>query len=207
MNKILLIIGNDKIGTKGIYEIEKLNYAGRINILIDKSSNFKRIIRLFMNKILSLNLIFRLVISEFLRKKHKIQKYDFVKNSKDLKYKINFYKPDLVILYRCGLILSKDILELQPIFLNIHASSLPKYGGLGTIHRALKDNSFDQNATLHKVIAKIDSGKVIDENPYKLKKQFSYFKNEKIAYDAACNLLIRSVDGFLNENNYKNLIK
>ena len=120
--------------------------------------------------------------------------------------KIKDIRPDIVILYRCGLILNKDILDLPHFFLNIHASSLPDYGGLGTINRALKNNALSQNATLHEVISKIDSGKVLDEVPYQLNKKIFYYENEKIAYEAALKLLLKTLSNLISKKPFKYLV-
>ena len=98
--------------------------------------------------------------------------------------------------------LNKKILSLPPIFLNIHACSLPDYGGLGSINKALTNNALSQNATLHEVISKIDSGKVVDEVPYQLKKELFYYKNEKIAYQAALKLLLKTLTNLISENRF-----
>ena len=49
----------------------------------------------------------------------------------------------------------------------------------GTINRALKNNALSQNATLHEVISKIDSGKVLDEVPYQLNKKIFNMRMKK----------------------------
>ena len=198
MVKVLLIVGGDKLGTKAISEIEKINFSGDVKILIDNSSNLRRIGRLIIKKTLKLNLVLKLFFAEFKRKKHKIKSYEFVSSRNELSDKIKLYSPKIVLLYRCGLILNKAILNLPHEFLNIHANSLPKYGGLGTIYRALKDNSINQTATLHRVVSKIDSGEIVDTLPYKLNNDLPYYKNEEIAYNTALELLIFTLKKQIN---------
>ena len=84
MKKLILVVGSDKIGTEAIYKIEKLNFPNQLKIVIDKSSNVKRIIKLLNRKILQPNLIFKLFFAEFLRKRHKIKVYPCVRKEDEL---------------------------------------------------------------------------------------------------------------------------
>ena len=56
--------------------------------------------------------------------------------------------------------------------LNIHPSLLPRYKGLNTHQRALKNNERFSGCTVHLVNAKLDSGKII------LQKKVKIFKND-----------------------------
>ena len=77
-------------------------------------------------------------------------------------------------------ILSKKfITKFSSPILNIHPSLLPKYKGLKTHERAIKNNDKFTGASIHKVTEKLDSGKVIlqkkvrilkSDNVYSLKK-------------------------------------
>ena len=193
MKKILVLVGNDKIGRSAIHALEKTQMDSDLNILIDSSSNFKRVIELLKKKKISPYLLFLMFTSELFRKRILIKNYKKIYSVDELKKIIKKDFPKIVLMYRCGLIINKDILNLGISFYNIHASKLPDYGGIGTIYKALKDKSYNQCATLHEVITKIDGGKVIDTYPYKLNKNQNYFKNEEIAYEAGTNLFIKSL--------------
>ena len=58
--------------------------------------------------------------------------------------------------------------------LNIHPSLLPKYKGLNTHARALKNHEKYSGCTVHLVNAKLDSGKII------LQKKVKIYKNDNI---------------------------
>ena len=58
--------------------------------------------------------------------------------------------------------------------LNIHPSLLPKYKGLDTHARALKNNDKYSGCTVHQVNSKLDSGKII------LQKKVKIYKNDNI---------------------------
>ena len=70
-------------------------------------------------------------------------------------------------------ILSKNFIKkFKGIIINIHPSYLPKYKGLNTSLRALKNNEKFSGCTVHYVSSKLDSGKVI------LQKKVRITKNE-----------------------------
>ena len=70
-------------------------------------------------------------------------------------------------------ILSRNfITKFRGKILNIHPSLLPKYKGLNTHQRALKNNERYSGCTVHFVNSKLDSGKII------LQKKIKITKNE-----------------------------
>ena len=73
-------------------------------------------------------------------------------------------------------ILSKNFIKKfnKPI-LNIHPSLLPKYKGLNTHIRVIKNKEKYSGATVHLVSAKLDSGKIISQKKIKVSK----YENEK----------------------------
>ena len=59
-------------------------------------------------------------------------------------------------------ILNKNFINrLKKKIINIHPSLLPKYKGLNTFQRALKNNDKLTGCTVHYVNNKLDSGKII----------------------------------------------
>ena len=72
-------------------------------------------------------------------------------------------------------ILSKSFIQkFNGIILNIHPSLLPKYKGLNTHARALKNNDKYSGCTVHLVNSKLDSGKII------LQKKVKIYKNDNV---------------------------
>ena len=86
------------------------------------------------------------------------------------------------------------MISLGVPLLNVHCAKIPEFGGIGSIAKALRNKSFEQEATLHKVSKKIDEGKVIDTEKFSLNPDASYCKNETIAYNAGIRLLKRIVE-------------
>ena len=72
-------------------------------------------------------------------------------------------------------ILSKSFIQrFKGKILNIHPSFLPKYKGLNTHARALKNNDKYSGCTVHLVNSKLDSGKII------LQKKVKIYKNDNV---------------------------
>ena len=84
-------------------------------------------------------------------------------------------KIELICLAGFMKILSKSFIQrFNGKILNIHPSLLPKYKGLNTHARALKNNDKYSGCTVHLVNSKLDSGKII------LQKKVKIYKNDNI---------------------------
>ena len=71
-------------------------------------------------------------------------------------------------------ILSKKFIKkFSGKIINIHPSLLPKYKGLNTHQKALKNNDKYSGCTVHYVTDKVDSGKIILQKKVKIKKKDS----------------------------------
>jgi len=69
-------------------------------------------------------------------------------------------------------ILSKNFIgKFKGKIVNIHPSLLPKYKGLNTHKRALKNKEKFSGCTVHYVTIKLDSGKIILQKKVKIKKK------------------------------------
>jgi phosphoribosylglycinamide formyltransferase-1 len=68
-------------------------------------------------------------------------------------------------------ILSKSFIKnFKGIILNIHPSLLPKFKGLNTHERAIKNKEKYSGCTVHIVNSKLDSGKIILQKKVKIQK-------------------------------------
>ena len=102
-------------------------------------------------------------------------------------------KINLICLAGFMKILSKDFIKLfNGKIMNIHPSLLPKYKGLNTHQRAIKNREKYSGCTVHFVNAKLDSGRIIlqkkvriykKENPESLAKKI--LKQEHLLYPRA----------------------
>ncbi len=161
-------------------------YPGKKNIAVlisGRGSNLKSLIKYSKEKKSLFKIL--LVISnnvdaEGLKyaSKYKIKNYGI-----KYKNKLNFENQSLKILKKNNVdmlclagfmkILSGNFIKKfsKPI-LNIHPSLLPKYKGLNTHERAIKNKDKFAGATIHEVTQKLDSGKVI------LQKKVRIFKSD-----------------------------
>ena len=160
-----------------------LTGSNRINIAVFISgtgSNLKSLIK--FSKLKKSPIIIKLIISNNRKAKglqyaniYKIKKkiFDF-KNTLSEKKIINELKKnniDLICLAGFMKILSKSFIKnFRGKILNIHPSLLPKYKGLNTHEKAIKNKDKYSGCTVHFVNSKLDSGKIINQNKVRIKK-------------------------------------
>ena len=123
-------------------------------------------------------------------------KSSFEKNSLKLLKKYNI---DLLCLAGFMKILSGNFIKKfsKPI-LNIHPSLLPKYKGLNTHERAIKNKDKFAGASIHKVTEKLDSGKVILQKKVKILKSDTVRSLEKKVLKIEHKIYPKAIDKFLS---------
>ncbi len=187
-------------------------YPGKKNIAVfisGRGSNLKSLIKHSKKKKSLFNII--LVISnnpdaEGLKyaSKSKIKFYGikFKKNSnfEDNSLKL-LKKYNIEILCLAGFmkILSGSFINKfsKPI-LNIHPSLLPKYKGLNTHARAIKNKDKFAGASIHKVTEKLDSGKVILQKKVKILKSDNIRRLKKKVLKIEHEIYPKAIDKFLS---------
>ena len=131
--------------------------------------------------------------------KYKVYKFS---NQKQDENKILLYlkKKNINLICLAGFmrILSKNFIKnYKNNILNIHPSLLPKYKGLNTHKRVIKNNEKISGCTVHLVTHKLDSGKIImqkkvkvssNDTPKKLAKKI--LKQEHLLYPRAIKKLL-----------------
>tara|TARA_Y100000741_G_scaffold252467_1_gene194226 strand:+ start:43 stop:627 length:585 start_codon:yes stop_codon:yes gene_type:complete len=161
-------------------------FSGKIKIstavfISGKGTNLKNLIKFSNNKDSPIKI--NLVVSNKLKAKglkyatkNKITKYvNETKIQKNFEgnvlKKLNLYNIKLICLAGFMKILSKNFIgNFKGIILNIHPSLLPKYKGLNTHERALKNNEKFTGCTVHLVNHKLDSGKIIFQKKVRILK-------------------------------------
>ena len=95
-------------------------------------------------------------------------------------------------------ILSKNFIKKfnKPI-LNIHPSLLPKYKGLNTHKRVIKNKEKYSGATVHLVSEKLDSGKIILQKKIKVSKYETSKTLEKKILKIEHNLYSKAIKKLL----------
>ena len=95
-----------------------------------------------------------------------------VKTEKEILKLLKKKKINLICLAGFMRILSKNFIQsFKGQILNIHPSLLPKYKGLNTHERAIKNKDRYSGCTVHFVTAKLDSGKIIIQKKVKINKK------------------------------------
>ena len=134
--------------------------------------------------------------------KKKIYDFNNIKKSESLILKqLKINKISLICLAGFMKILSPNFIKkFKGIILNIHPSLLPKYKGLNTHERALKNKEKYSGCTVHYVNSRLDSGKIILQAKVKiLKKDTSsslkkrILKQEHLLYRKAINKVFFSL--------------
>ena len=100
--------------------------------------------------------------------------FDFKKkhiNEKKILFELKKNKIDLICLAGFMKILSKTFINnFNGKILNIHPSLLPKFKGLNTHERAIRNKEKYSGCTVHFVNSKLDSGKIILQDKVKINK-------------------------------------
>ena len=143
-------------------------------------SNLKSLIR--FSKLKKSPIVIEMIISNNAKSKglqyaniYKIKKrvFDF-KNSLSEKVIIDELKQNninLICLAGFMKVLSKSFIEnFKGKILNIHPSLLPKYKGLNTHEKAIKNKDKYSGCTVHFVNSKLDSGKIINQKKVRISK-------------------------------------
>ena len=158
--------------------MKKINTAVFIS---GTGSNLLNLIKFSRKKKSPINIIFILSNKTSAKglhfaKKFKIQKQILnFKNSKKAEEKLisflNKKKIKLVCLAGFMKILSKEFIrKFKGKIINIHPSYLPKYKGLNTHRRVIKNGEKYTGCTVHFVTTKLDSGKIIIQKKVKILK-------------------------------------
>ena len=173
-----------------------------------KGSNLKNLIKFAKNKKyrFSVDLIFSntkkakgLRYSKIYKIKKKVICYDKkIKTDKKILKILTQKKIKLICLAGFMKILSKNFIKkFQGEIINIHPSLLPKYKGLNTHIRAIKNKEKFAGCTVHYVTSKLDSGKIILQKRVKISKRDNHFslakkvlKMEHLIYPAAIKKIL-----------------
>ena len=83
--------------------------------------------------------------------------------------------PDLVIVVAYGKILPAKILNSdKPLFINVHASLLPRWRGAAPIQRAIMNLDHETGVSIMKIVTELDAGPVLLQSKIKITKETNY---------------------------------
>ena len=160
-----------------------LTGSNKINIAVFISgtgSNLKSLIK--FSKLKKSPIIIKMIISNSYKAKglqyaniYKIKKkvFDFKNPLSHKKVTNELKKSDIHLICLAGFmkILSKSFIKnFKGKILNIHPSLLPKYKGLNTHERAIRNKDKYSGCTVHFVNSRLDSGEIINQKKVRIKK-------------------------------------
>jgi phosphoribosylglycinamide formyltransferase-1 len=160
-----------------------LTGSNKINIAVFISgtgSNLKSLIK--FSKLKNSPIIIKMIVSNNSKAKglqyaniYKIKKkiFNFENTLSEKKVINELKKRDIHLICLAGFmkILSKSFIKnFKGKILNIHPSLLPKYKGLNTHERAIKNKDKYSGCTVHFVNSRLDSGEIINQKKVKIKK-------------------------------------
>jgi methionyl-tRNA formyltransferase len=115
-------------------------------------------------------------------------------------------KPDLVIVVAYGKILPKKLLNLEDIlFINVHASLLPKWRGAAPIQRAIMNMDQETGVSIMKIVPKLDAGPVLIQSKIKITKETNHKELSGKMSELGAKLILNSLK--LIENKKVNFIE
>ena len=96
-------------------------------------------------------------------------------------------------------ILSKNFTKgFRGKIVNIHPSLLPKYKGLNTHKRAIKNKESFSGCTVHYVNSKLDSGKTILQKKVKIRKNDTVYSLQKRILKEEYKIYPKAISKILN---------
>ena len=109
----------------------------------------------------------------------------------------NFIKeknPSVVIVVAYGQIIPKKFLDLpKVIFLNIHASILPKWRGAAPIQRSIMNLDKESGISVMKIAPKLDTGPVMMKSKVVISKETNYEDLSKKLSNLGAKLILDSL--------------
>ena len=115
----------------------------------------------------------------------------------------NFIKktnPNIVIVVAYGQIIPKKFLDLpNVIFLNIHASILPKWRGAAPIQRAIMNLDKESGISIMKIVSKLDAGPIMMKSKVDISKETNYMDLSKKLSNLGAKLILKSLNLIQNQ--------
>lgn len=114
-------------------------------------------------------------------------------------------EPDIAIVVAYGKILPKKLLNLdKTIFINLHASLLPRWRGAAPIQRAIMNMDQETGVSIMKIVEKLDAGPVMLKSKIKLDKDSNFKDISKQMANEGAKLVIEALN--LIENGKANFV-
>ncbi len=104
-------------------------------------------------------------------------------------------KPDIAVVVAYGKILPSKFLNLEnTMFINIHASLLPKWRGAAPIQRALMNCDSETGISIMRIEPKLDTGPIIIKSKIKITKETNYEELSAKMSKLAAKLILEALN-------------
>ena len=104
-------------------------------------------------------------------------------------------KPDLVVVVAYGKILPEKLLNIKNlIFLNVHASLLPRWRGAAPIQRAIMKGDKETGISIMKIVPKLDAGPVLIQSKISISKEINCEEISKQMSDLGAKLIVDAIE-------------
>ena len=131
--------------------------------------------------------------------KLKVRHPDILDSEKELRHILSL-NPDIAVVVAYGKILPPKLLNLKNIlFINIHASLLPKWRGAAPIHRSIMNLDDETGISIMKIISKLDAGPIMQKAKIKIKKKNNFVDLSKKLSKLGSEMILESLDLIEND--------
>ncbi len=136
-------------------------------------------------------------------KENNITVFEPDKISKDIEIieKLKDLKPDFIITFAFGQILSQEIIDIPKFgIINLHASLLPKYRGANPISQAIMDGCKYSGITTMKTALELDAGDICLQEKIEITPNMNVIELMEIISEISPKLLDRTLEGLYNSS-------
>ena len=124
----------------------------------------------------------------------KVRNPDTLNSDEEVNHLLHL-KPDIVVVVAYGKILPTKLLNLKNIlFINIHASLLPKWRGAAPIQRSIIALDKETGISIMKIISKLDAGPVMLVKKVKINKETNFEKLSQELSLLGSKMILDSLD-------------
>ena len=117
-----------------------------------------------------------------------------LKTQEELEH-IKGLKPDLVVVVAYGKILPSNFLNIKnSLFINAHASLLPKWRGAAPMQRSILNCDKETGVTIMKIVPKLDAGPILIKSKIKITKDTNCEELSDQMSKLGVNLILKAVD-------------
>ena len=117
-----------------------------------------------------------------------------LKTQEELEH-IKGLKPDLVVVVAYGKILPSNFLNIKnSLFINAHASLLPKWRGAAPMQRSILNCDEETGVTIMKIVPKLDAGPILIKSKIKITKDTNCEELSDQLSKLGVNLILKALD-------------